>query len=427
MRLPCAYSNQMTIPLPVDDRDQNATRVSCQGITVGSRWLLRIRCLLVLACGIVGCWSNTSDLSTDRSLEIAEFARTKQPAELMELILRGDSACGGPEGRTVLRAAYWLKRHDFQAALQHIANVTPDGPYRHSSLRIAGEALFRSGRLAQSLKLLSTLVTELPDDVDSHRILAAIYFDISAMNQAEIELQHVIRLAPEDYRPHHLLGRIHQDFEKFGTAVTHYRQALQLCTNPGSKLELQQGVAASLRGDRQFEELLLWLPPDEHDPLLETCRADALWSTGRSDEAERLLESIQQRAPEFAEALLLSARINIDHGKLDLAEKPLQTLLERNPHDVKARYQLALLQRQSGNLPAFQETMRLKDQSQALIDRMIQLNQDIINNPGDGSLCQQIADVCEQLGKLELAESWRKAVIGLNGQVDSQTKHQSGP
>jgi Flp pilus assembly protein TadD len=174
-------------------------------------------------------------------------------------------------------------------------------------------------------------------------------------------------------------------------------------------------MGASLRGDKRYDELLKWVPADDPDPSLQVCRADALWSTGQADEANQVLAFVLKKDPLQADALLLSARIAADSGQLDSATHMLEQLLERNPHDVTARYQLALVQRQAGKLDAFQESMKLRDQTQALIDRMIELNEQIIENPGDPRLCLDIATICDQLGKTALAESWRKAAEGLYG------------
>jgi tetratricopeptide (TPR) repeat protein len=176
---------------------------------------------------------------------------------------------------------------------------------------------------------------------------------------------------------------------------------------------LQRGLAAALRGDRQYQELLDAVPPDAADDMLLALRADALWSVGRTAEARQVLDGVLQRAPQLTEALLISARLDFENGLLDRAAEQLQQLVSRDPHHVVARYQLALVQRQLGRMDQFQETMRLKEESQALIDRLVELNKQVIEQPGDAALCLEIADVCDQLGKRGLAATWRKAAAAL--------------
>lgn len=373
---------------------------------------ISVMILLVVASG---CFSTNGAIWPLSPGQVDRFARTLEPSELMEKILLGEKACGGIEAQSILRAAYWLKRGDSANSLSQIAKVSPDGPHRTTSFWLAGEALYRAGNLTQSMRILTPLVAEQPDDLEAHRCLAALYFDISAMHQARDELKHIIRLAPKDFRPHHLLGRIDLDFQKYDSAVKHFRTALDLCKASGPLGELRRGMGASLRGDKRYDELLKWVPENDPDLTLQVCRADALWSTGQANEANRVLEFVLGKDPQLADALLLSSRIASDRGELESATKLLEQLLEQNPHDVTARYQLALVQRQAGKLDAFQETIKLKDQTQSLIDRMIELNEQIIENPGDPRRCLEIAEICEQLGKTALAESWRKAADGLIG------------
>ena len=397
---------------PTVERSPKVTRSD----SVRTRVHRMLRVLLTACSAVVlvaGCWSTRVGQVATTPAAIDRFARSQEPGDLMERIIQGEPACGGAEGQAVLRAAYYLKRQEFDRALFHVAKVSPVGPFRSTSLWIAGEALYRTGKLSQSIQILNSLISEVPDDLEGHRCLAAVYFDISAMQEARTELEHVIRLAPDDYRPHHLLGQIDLDFEKHAFAINHYRKALELCKIPERQRELRRGLALSLRGDRQFAELLDTVPPDDPDPELQTCRADALWSQGKVDEARKTLDAVLHKEPTLADALLLSARINLDSGKLADAEEQLKRLLGADPHHVVARYQLAQVQRQAGNIEAFQESMRLREQTQQLMDQLVELNQQIIDAPGDPDLCLQIADVAEQLGKQELAESWRKAAFGL--------------
>ena len=397
---------------PTDERSRKVMRSDSVRSLI-SRMLFVLMSAGPAIVVVVGCWPTRAEQIDNSPEGIDRFARSQEPGELMERIIQGEAACGGAEGQSVLRAAYSLKRQEFDRALFHVAKVSPVGPYRSTSLWIAGEALYRTGKLSQSIQILNSLISEVPDDLEGHRCLAAVYFDISAMQEARAELEHVIRLAPEDYRPHHLLGQIDLDFEKHGFAISHFRKALELCKIPERQRELRRGLALSLRGDRQFAELLDTVPSDDPDPELQTCRADALWSQGKVDEARKTLDAVLQKEPALADPLLLSARINLDSGQLADAEEQLKRLLSADPHHVVARYQLAQVQRQAGNIEAFQDSMRIREQTQKLMDQLVELNQQIIDTPGNPDLCLQIADVAEQLGKQELAESWRKAAFGL--------------
>ena len=209
---------------PTDERSRKVMRSDSVRSLI-SRMLFVLMSAGPAIVVVVGCWPTRAEQIDNSPEGIDRFARSQEPGELMERIIQGEAACGGAEGQSVLRAAYSLKRQEFDRALFHVAKVSPVGPYRSTSLWIAGEALYRTGKLSQSIQILNSLISEVPDDLEGHRCLAAVYFDISAMQEARAELEHVIRLAPEDYRPHHLLGQIDLDFEKHGWIL--FRRMIQ--------------------------------------------------------------------------------------------------------------------------------------------------------------------------------------------------------
>jgi hypothetical protein len=114
-----------------------------------------------------GCFSSNGMNSPLSLGQVDQFARTQDPSELMERIMLGEKACGGKEAQSLLRAAYWLKRGDYANSLIQIAKVSPEGPHRRTSIWLAAEALYRSGNLAQAMRMLSSLVAEHPDDLEA--------------------------------------------------------------------------------------------------------------------------------------------------------------------------------------------------------------------------------------------------------------------
>src|SRR5690606_3901336 len=62
---------------------------------------------------------------------------------------------------------------------------------------------------------------------DAHRWLAATYFDLGAMHDAQRHLATVSELAPDDPRPSRLRGLIYKDYEKYTRAVEEYEETLR--------------------------------------------------------------------------------------------------------------------------------------------------------------------------------------------------------
>ena len=344
---------------------------------------------------------------SDAPPSIDERAQNLPLNELKLLVDTGVQACGGRREWSVLKSAYLLRTLDYSGALAEIDNIDPQGDYRTTALWIAGESLFRSGNLRASLPLLSTLSAEAPDHLRGRRCLAAIYFDMGAMDHAEEQLLNVIRLDPGDCRPHYLLGKIYLDYEYFKKSVTQFQQALKL--NPQSaRLEIERGLAAAYCGDRTYAEILSWSPENAGDSEIQAFRAEALWSSGRPDEALDLVRTALQANPTNETALLLSARMHIDAGETNHAISQLNQILVGNSHHVVARFQLAMVYRRIGDEERSREHTAKLEESRELTQRLVDLNQQALDRVGDWALYQEIIEVCETLGKKQLADRWRK-------------------
>lgn len=354
-----------------------------------------------------GCRSNAKEFAGLTDAEFVIHVRQADDEMLRTAMVNGESSCGSAERLALVKAVYWMRRQDWSAALEKVSQVTPVGELRPLVLLLAGEALYRNGSLGAALPFLNTLTSEFPDDVDGYRCLAAVCYDLSAMTHAEAALEQIIRLAPADFRPHHMLGHIKLDFKQFAAAQAYYARAHELCeATAAARLPIRQGLSRAYIGGKNYAQHLQQFPAEEADPLIQTNRAEAYWGTGDLERSTGILNQVLQANPGFEPALLLSARIAADAGDPARAVELLTELLKRQPHHVAARNQLALAQRQAGDLPGFTASMKLKEQSQALFDRLGALNQDVVDHPERTEARRELAEVCRQLGKDSLAAMW---------------------
>ncbi len=95
-----------------------------------------------------------------------------------------------------------------------------------------------------------------PRLVEPHRLLAAAYYDIGAMDNALKHLAKVIELAPEDMRPWRLRGLILKDFEKYDEAASSYEGALERAKEDYIQQELNEELAECLVRLRRYDEAL---------------------------------------------------------------------------------------------------------------------------------------------------------------------------
>ncbi|MEJ7592328.1 MAG: tetratricopeptide repeat protein [Planctomycetaceae bacterium] len=326
----------------------------------------------------------------------------------------GKEACGGEEELALVHAAVELQREKFDNSLQQIAKVNPNGRFRATALWIAGESLYRKGDLGAALPLLTVLVGETPSHLRGRKCLAALYFDLGAMDYAKRELKQVCEMEKSDYRPYLMLGQICADYEEFAEAISHFMQALKICPTETLRLEIEGSLALAMCGDRQYQQLLDRSDFSDDEPTIQTCTAEAFWSTGQTQKARRIIDDVLTRHPDLPRTLLLSARLDAGNGKPESAISQLERVLRHDPHNVAARFQLALVSRQIGNESAFEENLRLKEDSQILVDRLLKLSHDVVDKIAPQSVYSEISNVCELLGKKELAERWRQVARGIH-------------
>jgi tetratricopeptide (TPR) repeat protein len=306
-----------------------------------------------------------------------------------------------------------LRRGEYHEALVEFGQSPPDGERRQPALLYAGECLYRVGALVEARNCLQTLAEEHRDLSAPHRWLAAIHYDLGAMNDAMAELEQLMRLEPHDFKPHQLLAEIFADAERFPDAIEHYRRALALHPSRAQADELWRDLARAQVSQRNYRDALESLESLRDSPTVLSLRAECLLGLGRSAEAVAALDQASEQSPHDRRVLLLQARIAIDRGEPAAAISPLRDLLSGDPHDYTARYQLAQALQRLGRSRESTEELARMESSRALALRLTQLSQEANELPDDPDVRVRLAETCESLGKTALALTWRKAASAL--------------
>ena len=164
---------------------------------------------------------------------------------------------------------------------------------------------------------------------------------------------------PRFSRLHHERGHCHVLLGDASAAIDALREAVRLNpTLPASWDMLEQlhrmlGDAAQAAGAAQHLTALRQLPP-------EVVVANSLYADGDLAPAEEVIRDYLRRDGGNVGALRLLARVRQESGALDEAEAVLKSVLDRAPdyHAARLDYAMVLLQRQK-HLPARREAERL--------------------------------------------------------------------
>jgi tetratricopeptide (TPR) repeat protein len=250
-------------------------------------------------------------------------------------------------------------RAAFQSGLQSFSQLSPDSPRRAEAATLSGDCYFRLGLLRAAAEALTFAVEQNPDDIESHRLLASIFFDLGAMDRSEHHANEIARLDPNDGRPLRMIGSIHKDFRNVDSAVTAYREALDRQLQPAARAEviteLAEFLIDNLGKHAEALELLKQCPPGfDNTPELWTLKANCLWQLpGDKREALRLVEAALQAEPNRANALVLRAKLHLHYDETEQAIKLLEKAAAIDAFDYKTRSQLAgayqLLVQQAGD------------------------------------------------------------------------------
>lgn len=368
----------------------------------------------ILVCGLAAVmfvrWRNAridADFASGRqALARGDFSDVKQCIQSLESF--------GSESRAhLLRGFLQARTGNPQAALKSLSLSDGDQALLEPQLLLEGECLYRLGQLAEAERKFRMLAFRAPDSADVHRWLGAIYYDVGALEAAIAHLQLVAQLDPIDFSPHHLLGQIYFDFEKDTEAIDHLRKGLRLPAHADRHLAMQRLLIRSLMRHRKYAEALEVLTDLQADGWTLAMQADALSSLGRKQEAQAKLAEAKTLNPEERLILSVESRFHLDAGEIEQAVPLLERLLELDPNDAESRYQLALAYKRLERTEQSESEMKIYEETKEAIHTLAELNRKAMVEPKNAELRDEIADLCERLGKKEMTVVWRQAAAAI--------------
>jgi tetratricopeptide (TPR) repeat protein len=309
----------------------------------------------------------------------------------------------------LLSAVQSLSLGRFEAAYRELALIPRDGPLRTEVLLYTGETLYWLNRFPEAENVLRMLASERPDYAPARRWLGAVYYSLGAYHAAIEELEALIELDPDDYHPHRLIGLMYWDFERYTEAIPHYERALELNPPADVEGEIRVELARSLAALHRYEEALETLEEAPESAAARLVAARSHWNSGRPELARELLASAQAENATDREAYLLEADMRSADGEFEQALEVMRDAVAEHPHDAECRYRYALLLEQTGHSDESAAEMAIYQEKKTLATRLTELNFQALHDPRNAELRDEIADLCESLGKPELAQVWREA------------------
>ena len=201
-------------------------------------------------------------------------------------------------------------------------------------------ALLEKRQFAQALAAAKTLLSEVPENRDVLYLIAVSQRYLNRIPDALATLAHLETLHPEYGRLFQERGHCYRALGDLPAAISAYQQAVALNpTLPASwkalaPLLMTSGRTADARAAADVASSLDRLPPA-------VVTASCLFAEGDTHIAERMVREFLLRHPDDIEGMRLLARIGMKHQVLDDAEFLLESVLEFAPDYHAARLDYA--------------------------------------------------------------------------------------
>jgi tetratricopeptide (TPR) repeat protein len=367
--------------------------------------------LVLLGLGVAaGVWWSNRPPSPDRLAADGQAAVLRGDWDAAGRAAAALEAAGDPDRAHFVRGHAYLRRARdnpdmLNRAIIEYNQIGHDRPdvLAEASLTF-GLGFLSLGKPAEAERLLLYVVQVRPDDPEARRGLAAVAYDLGAMDQAAHHAGRWAELAPADGQPHRFLGVIRAGQGLDAEAAGHYRDALARDLPPHVRREAAVELAEVLVRQSQYADALAVLDaafPAGGGPA--DLRAECLYGVGRGPEAAAVLD----QAPASPRALRVRALLLADAP--EKAAPLLEEALRADPHDVASRYQLAqAYDRLDRPADAAAQRKRL-ERSQALLKELTELSREAADRPKDGAVRRRLAEVCRDLDRPALAEMWDRA------------------
>ena len=324
--------------------------------------------------------------------------------------------------RALLRGAWAVRQKQLEAALTDLREAASLPELRVRAMVLAGQAFYQARLATNAQQMWLTVLREYPDAIEAHRWLAILYYDLGAMADALQHLARVSQIDPDDPRPDRLMGLINKDFERFDRAIRHYQETLRRDPQQTAATDVRYELAECQLKLRDYSAALQTLaaaPPQARRYALE---ADAQYSLGETELAEKALQKALMLQPELLTALVLQATWQLEAGQVEQAAETLNQTVKQHPFDYQARFQLAQTLRRLGRTAEAEQESATAAELRQKWERFSELNEQAIREPANSEIRLQLGDLARQIGRSELAVGWYQAALAINPQFELARK-----
>jgi tetratricopeptide (TPR) repeat protein len=277
---------------------------------------------------------NVLGRAPDRALDLIEPALEKQPNN-PDLLL--------------VRAAARLEQDDPVGARQDAEHVVKLAPDNEDAVSMLAAMEQQAGNTDRAISLLRGALEHHPKSVDLRKVLANLEMAAGRPQEAEEQLRAVIALRPQDLSERFSLARFLTRAGRAGEAEHVLQDAVHSQPDSSDAQLMLVDFVASTRSPQEAEKMLRgFIAQHPDDYVLRLGLGDFLKRFGNWQGALDTFAEVAKREESKPQALIARDRmavIDVEHGRVDVAQSLIGEVLKSNPHDNEAlilRSQIAL-------------------------------------------------------------------------------------
>lgn len=280
---------------------------------------------------------------------------------------------------------------------------------RNNTLIVLGSAMFQLGRFGEAEAALQEAVRTDPQSIMAHRWLAAMYFDIRALERLAMHCEKWANLDKTDYRPHRLIGLESKLRQAFTPAVRAYQESLLRDPNQPTRQQVLNELAECQYRLGKPEEAIRTLDKATASVARDVMLAQCYWAVQRKADAQQLLAKCLERDEKNRLANTLSADIAIQASELELAMKHLQVVTEAYPFEHTGWFKLSQVYSRLKQPDKAREASLKAEQLRKIEERYVDTMEKALKLPDDVPIRRALEAGARQMGRPDLAEEWKRA------------------
>ena len=332
-----------------------------------------------------------------------------------------ETPIGDPYAKFIAGVAL-MRENNYAEALNAFGGAVGNPQLAAETLTLSGEALVYLNQRAEAESLFLQALSIDDQQVDSHRWLASLYYDMGAHDHAAAHLRRISELAPDDFRPYRQLGLMNKDFEDFETAVSNYDKALErdpsVLVRAEILLEKSQCLARLRKYAEARETLASPLLQEVQEPvfvsMMKGTLAECLLDEGKPAEASQLITEILEADPANLDALVLRGTLLQLNNNFAEAVEVLTQAVNSDPYDYTARFKLAQVYQAQGNSELAKASLERAEELKALREQFSRLHQEAAADLTNVDTRNAMGETALQLGRPDLAAVWFQSVLNID-------------